>query len=160
MVRFMSQGDICKHYLPNASAHCRTRMAKVEYADAIKTVSGALTKINKKSEHAADQKMVLATHRTAPTTSKACSRLYLRGLSAVTRTTPVSADEQAIRTRFSKVSKAVQARHKNLSYVASDLAAFKAQKDEPNGKNTLMAYLCMVVGDAYDANPNDAMFQG
>ena len=27
-------------------------MAKVEYADAIKTVSGALTKINKKSPHA------------------------------------------------------------------------------------------------------------
>ena len=38
-------------------------MAKVEYADAIKTVSGALTKINKKSPHAKDQKMVLATHR-------------------------------------------------------------------------------------------------
>ena len=134
-------------------------MAKVSWAPGIATVSGALTKINKKSPHAGDQKMLLATHRVAPTTNEGkCNRLYLRGIESITRTTPVSADEQAIRTRFSKVSKAVQARHKNLSYVASDLAAFKAQKDEPNGKKTLMAYLWMVVGDAYDANPNDAMF--
>ena len=134
-------------------------MANVTWAPGISTVSGALSKINKKSPHAGDQKMLLATHRVAPTTNEGkCNRLYLRGIESITRTTPVSADEQAIRTRFSKVSKAVQARHKNLSYVASDLAAFKAQKDEPNGKKTLMAYLWMVVGDAYDANPNDAMF--
>ena len=31
------------------------RMAAVEWADAIKTVSGALTKINKKSPHAQDR---------------------------------------------------------------------------------------------------------
>ena len=67
---------------------CRTRMAKVEYADAIKTVSGALTKINKKSQHAADQKMVLATHRVAPTQNPNCSRLYLRGLNSISRSTP------------------------------------------------------------------------
>ena len=135
-------------------------MAKVEYADAIKTVSGALTKINKKSEHAADQKMVLATHRVAPTTSNACSRLYLRGLKSVTRSTPVTSDEILIRNRFAAVSKAVAKRRKNLSYVQSDLAAFKAQKDEPNGKKTLVSYLWMVVGDAYDTDPNDQMFQG
>ena len=136
-------------------------MAKVVWAPGISTVSGALSKINKKSPHAGDQKMLLATHRTAPTTNEGkCNRLYLRGIESITRTTPVSADEQAIRTRFSKVSKAVQARHKNLSFVASDLAAFKAQKDEPNGKKTLMAYLWMVVGDAYDTNPSDAQFNG
>ena len=127
-------------------------MAKVEYADAIKTVSGALTKINKKSEHAADQKMVLATHRTAPTTSKACSRLYLRGLSSVTRKTPITSDEQLLRNRFTAVSRAVATRRKDLAHVASDLAAFKAQKDEPNGKKTLVAYLWKVCGDAYDQN--------
>ena len=127
-------------------------MAKVEYADAIKTVSGALTKINKKSEHAADQKMVLATHRTAPTTSKACSRLYLRGLSSVTRKTPITSDEQLLRNRFTAVSRAVATRRKDLAHVASDIAAFKAQKDEPNGKKTLVAYLWKVCGDAYDQN--------
>ena len=135
-------------------------MASVIWAPGIQTVSGALSKINKKSPHANDQKMLLATHRVAPTTSDSCSRLYLRGIEAVTRTTPISADEQVLRTRFKKVSKAVSARKKDLNHVASDLAAFKAQKDTPNGKKTLLAYLWMVVGDAYDANPNDAMFQG
>ena len=43
-------------------------MAIAVYADVVSTLSGALTKINKKSPHAVDQKMVLATHRTAPTT--------------------------------------------------------------------------------------------
>ena len=119
-------------------------MAKVEYADAIKTVSGALTKINKKSQHAADQKMVLATHRVAATTNPACSRLYLRGLSAVTRTTPVTADEQAQRTRFATVARMVQARKQDLTKIAGDLAAFNAQKDNPNGKKTMRSYLWMV----------------
>ena len=79
-------------------------MAKVVWAPGISTVSGALSKINKKSPHAADMQMLLATHRTAPTTSPDCSRLYLRGISSVTRTTPVSADELAVRTRFATIS--------------------------------------------------------
>ena len=116
-------------------------MAKVEYADAIKTVSGALTKINKKSQHAADQKMVLATHRVAATTNPACSRLYLRGLSAVSRTTPVTADEIAQRNRFSAIARAVNARRKNITTIAQDVAAFNAQKNEPNGYKTLRQYL-------------------
>ena len=122
-------------------------MAKVEYADAIKTVSGALTKINKKSEHAADQKMVLATHRKAPTTSNACSRLYLRGLSAVTRSTPVTADERAQRNKFAQISKAVALRKQDLAKVATDLAAFNAQKDTAGGYKTLKQYLWHVVSD-------------
>ena len=125
-------------------------MAKVEYADAIKTVSGALTKINKKSPHAADQKMVLATHRVAPTTSNACSRMYLRGLASVTRTTPVKPAEIQVRTKFSAVSRAVAARKQDVSKITSDQAAFNAQKDQPGGKKTLTAYLWMVCGDAYD----------
>ena len=132
------------------ATHCRTRMAKVEYADAIKTVSGALTKINKKSPHAADQKMVLATHRKAPTESKHCSNLYLRGLQSITRTTPITADELAIRARFSAVGRAVAARAKNMSTYQADYAAFTAQKDAPNGKKTFKAYLWQVCGEAYD----------
>ena len=126
-------------------------MAKVEYADAIKTVSGALTKINKKSPHAADQKMVLATHRVAPSTSGACSRLYLRGLSAVSRSTEPTADELAARTRFSIVSAQVAQRKKNLATMNQDREAFEAQKNPPGGKKTLVSYLLMVVGAAYDA---------
>ena len=115
-------------------------MAKVEYADAIKTVSGALTKINKKSPHAADQKMVLATHRVAPTTNPNCSRIYLRGLSAVTRTAPLTANELSARTRFTQVAAMVETRRHDLTKITADQAAFLAQKDSPNGCKTIKAW--------------------
>ena len=125
-------------------------MAKVQYADAIKVVSGALTKINKKSPHAADQKMVLATHRTAETTSKSCSRLYLRGLSSITRSTPIKTEERAARNRFGSVAAAVNTRMHDLSKVTADQAAFLAQKDQPNGKKTMRAYLWRLELQSYD----------
>ena len=116
-------------------------MAKVVWAPGIETVSGALTKINKKSQHAADQQMLLATHRVAATTSTDCNRLYMRGLSSVTRSTPVSQDERAQRNRFSAIAKAVNERRKDLSKVAQDLAAFNAQKDTAGGYKTMRQYL-------------------
>ena len=133
---------------------CRTRMAKVEYADAIKTVSGALTKINKKSQHAADQKMVLATHRVAPTQNPNCSRLYLRGLNSISRSTPVTTEETRIRNRFSAVAAAVAARAKDLMKISADQAAFAAQKDQPGGKKTMRSYLWKLEKEAYDAEHN------
>ena len=130
-------------------------MAKVEYADAIKTVSGALTKINKKSQHAADQKMVLATHRVAPTTQNPnCSRLYLRGLNSISRSTPVTTEETRIRNRFSAVAAAVNARAKDLMKISADQAAYVAQKDQPNGKKTMRAFLWKLEKEAYDAEHN------
>ena len=126
-------------------------MAKVEYADAIKTVSGALTKINKKSQHAADQKMVLATHRVAPTQNPNCSRLYLRGLNSISRSTPVTTEETRIRNRFSAVAAAVSARAKDLMKISADQAAYAAQKDQPNGKKTMRSYLWKLEKEAYDA---------
>ena len=134
------------------ATHCRTRMAKVVWAPGISTVSGALTKINKKSPHAADQQMLLATHRTAPTTSNACNKLYLRGLKSVTRTTPVTADELAVRNRFATVAQQVNTRAHNMSTYPSDYAAFQAQKDQPGGKKTFKAYLWKVLGEVYDEN--------
>ena len=116
-------------------------MAKVVWAPGIETVSGALTKINKKSQHAADQQMLLATHRVAATTSTDCNRLYMRGLSSVTRSTPVSSDEREQRNRFSAIAKAVNERRKHLSKVAEDLAAFNAQKDTAGGYKTMRQYL-------------------
>ena len=127
-------------------------MAKVEYADAIKTVSGALTKINKKSPHAGDQKMVLATHRVAPTTSTDCSRLYIRGLSSVTRSTQPSSAELARRQRFAVVAAAVAERATSLTQMAQDKAAFKAQLDQPNAKKTMKSYLWSLELASYDAN--------
>jgi len=114
------------------------------------TVSGALNKIDKKSPHAADQKMVLATHRKAPTTSPDCSRVYLRGLSSVTRTTPVTAKETGIRNKFAAVSAAVNTRLHDQSKQADDLAAFNLQKDSANGKKTMRSYLWSLEAEAYD----------
>ena len=125
-------------------------MAKVEYADAIKTVSGALTKINKKSPHAADQKMVLATHRVAATTNPNCSRLYLRGLSSVTRSTQPSAGEYAARERFAAVARAVAIRKQDLTKMGPDKEAFLAQKDLPYGKKTMKSFLWALELEAYD----------
>ena len=126
-------------------------MAKATYAPMFETVSGALNKIDKKSPHAADQKMVLATHRKAPTTSPDCSRVYLRDLKSVTRTTPVTAKETGIRTKFAVVSAAVNTRLNDPTKQAADEAAFKAQKDTANGKKTMRSYLWSLESAAYDA---------
>ena len=125
-------------------------MAKTTYAPMFETVSGALNKINKKSPHAADQKMVLTTHRKAPTTSPDCSRVYLRDLNSITRTTPVTAKETGIRTKFAAVSAAVNTRMHDTTKQEADLAAFKAQKDAPNGKKTMKSYLWSLESAAYD----------
>ena len=126
-------------------------MAKATYAPMFETVSGALNKINKKSPHAADQKMVLATHRVASTTSKDCNRVYLRGLSSITRSTPVTEKEIGARARFTSVRAAVYARSKNLSTISADQQAFEEQKNLADGKTTFNAYLWQVCGEAYDA---------
>ena len=126
-------------------------MAKVEWNDAVKTVSGALVKINKKSQHAADQKMILATHRVAATENTHCNRLYIRGLGSVTRSTVPQAKELAARSRFASVAAAVKARSKDLMQQATDITNFLAQKDTAGGKKTMRAYLWKVCGDAYDA---------
>ena len=131
-------------------------MAKVEWADAIKTVSGALTKINKKSPHAADQKMILGTHRVAATSNPNCSRIYIRGLSAVSRTSLPSANELLVRQRFAAVRAAVAARKEDMTKVDADQAAFLAQKDQAGGKVTMNAYLWKICGQEYDAqHPRD-----
>ena len=129
-------------------------MAKATYAPMFETVSGALNKIDKKSPHAGDQKMVLATHRKAPTTSPDCSRVYLRGLSSVTRTTPVTAKETGIRNKFAAVSAAVSARLQDPTKQTADLAAFNLQKDTANGKKTMRSYLWSLESAAYDAEHN------
>ena len=117
-------------------------MAVAVYADVVSSLSGALTKINKKSPHAVDQKMVLTTHRVAPTSQVGkCNRMYLRGLNSVTRSTPVSETETEHRSKFAVVSAAVNARMKDASKQAADLAAFNAQKNDKGGKPTMRTYL-------------------
>ena len=124
-------------------------MAKVEWSTGIDSVSGALSKPSKSGQHSCT-KMLLATHRTAPTESKDCNRLFLR--KKVKRSTPILADEMARRVRFKAVSQAVAARMKNLASIATDQTNFLAQKDEPRGKKTMKSYLWSLELATYDAS--------
>ena len=123
-------------------------MAKVEWSAGIDSVSGALSKPSKSGQHSCN-KMLLGTHRVAPTESNKCNRLYLR--KKVKRTTEVTTKELNARNRFSAVHAAVIARKDNLTTFASDQAAFIAQMNTAGGKKTFLSYLWKVCGDAYDA---------
>ena len=123
-------------------------MAKVNWSAGIDSVSGALSKPGSNPQHSCE-KMLLGTHRTAPTTSSDCNRLYLR--KKVKRTTPVGSDELTNRLRFAAIGTAVAERAKDLSKRTADQQAFLAQKDQAGGKKTLKSWYWMVEGEAYDA---------
>lgn len=123
-------------------------MAKVEWSAGIDSVSGALSKPGKNGQHSCS-KMLLGTHRVAPTESNQCNRLYLR--KKTKRATSPTEDELFARIRFSTVAQMVNERKKDLTKITSDQQAFLAQKDLAGGKKTMKAYYWMVCGDAYDA---------
>ena len=122
-------------------------MAKVNWSAGIDSVSGALSKPGKNGQHSC-AKMLLGTHRTAPTQSKECNRLYIR--KKTERTSIPSTKELAARARFAAVRAMVAERADDLQHISSDQAAFIAQKDTAGGKTTMKAYLWMVCGAAYD----------
>ena len=122
-------------------------MAKVVYSNGIDYISGALNKVKSGGQHS-HEKMLLATHRKAATTSSDCNRIYLR--EKVHRSTPVTQDEISARMRFTAVAQAVNARQRDLSKITQDQQAFIAQKDLAGGKKTLKAWYWMVEGAAYD----------
>ena len=126
-------------------------MAKVNWSAGIDSVSGALSKPGKNGQHAC-AKMLLGTHRVAATQSKDCNRLYIR--KKVERSTQPTSKELAARARFSAVRQMVADRAEDLQHIASDNAAFLAQKDLANGKKTMRAYLWAVCGAQYDAQHN------
>ena len=122
-------------------------MAKVEWSAGIDSVSGALSKPSKSGQHSCT-KMLLGTHRVAPTESDKCNRLYLR--KKTQRSTNPSQDELSARLRFSTVAQAVNARQKDPTKMVADQQAFIAQKDLAGGKKTLKAWYWMVEGATYD----------
>ena len=124
-------------------------MAIVKWNSAIDYVKGALSKPVKKEGHSHGDYLI-GTHREAPSTNPHCSRAYVKGADAYERTTPITPSEVQVRTKFTAVSRAVAARKQDVSKIASDQAAFNAQKDQPGGKKTMTAYLWKVCGDAYD----------
>jgi len=125
-------------------------MAKVEWSAGIDSVSGALAKPGK-GQHSC-KKMLLGTHRNAPTTDDHCNRMYIR--KNAKRSTPITQKEASARLRFSTVSAMIKERKEDLSKIATDQAAFLAQKDLPNGKKTMKAYYWYICGQLYD-NPNN-----
>ena len=122
-------------------------MASVTFSAGIDHVSGALSKPPKSGQHSCE-KMLLATHRTAATTSNKCNRIYLR--TPQKRTTPLSPKEIQIRARFTSVAAMIKARKEDLSQVTDDQIAFAAQKNEPNGKKTMLAWYWKICGAEYD----------
>ena len=124
-------------------------MAKVTWSAGIDNVSGALSKPNANPQHKCE-KMLLATHRTAPTQSSDCNRLYLR--KKMSRSTPLTLDEVAARNRFKSVAGLVKARQQDPSKITSDQLAFVAQKNNADGYKTMKAYLWSVCGTEYDQN--------
>ena len=124
-------------------------MAKVKWAEGIEYVSGLLTKRPKAGKmHSDHANALLATHRVAATTNPDCTRIYMVG--AYKRSTPLSSRELLARGRFAAVAAAVKVRSKDLMQISDDQAAFLAQKDLPDGKKTMKAYLWKVCGDEYD----------
>ena len=123
-------------------------MAKVNWSAGLDSVSGALAKPSKGSQHSCE-KMLLGTHRVAETTSSDCNRLYLR--KPVKRRTLPSTDELLNRARFQTVAAAVLARSKDLSKITQDQADYAAQRDLANGKKTMKAYLWSLELATYDA---------
>ena len=124
-------------------------MGKVKYATGIDYVQGSLAKPKVKNGHSCGTYLT-GTHRTAATTSPDCTRLYIREADTYKRTTPVSANEIAIRERFAAVSHMVSVRKKDLSKITADQAAFLAQKDLPGGKKTMLSWYWMVCSAEYD----------
>ena len=125
-------------------------MGKVKYATGIDYVKGSLAKPKKKDGHSCGTYLI-GTHREAETQNPTCTRLYVREANVYERSTPVTTKEMRIRVRFTAVAAAVAARKDSLEFASSDQAAFLAQKDAPDGKKTMKAYLWKVCGDLYDA---------
>lgn len=128
-------------------------MGKVKYATGIDYVKGSLAKPKVKEGHSCGTYLI-GTHREAATTNPTCTRLYIREADDYVRATAPDQEELARRARFAAVAAAVAARAKDLTKITADQAAFKAQKDEPNGKKTMKSYLWSLELAVYDANHN------
>ena len=119
-------------------------MAKVTFSAGIDHVSGALSKPGSNPQHSCE-KMLLATHRVAETTSKDCNRLYLR--KKPKRSTPVKPSEIIQRERFGAIARAVNTRAHDINKMSQDQAAFKAQSTY----TTMKSYLWALELEAYDS---------
>ena len=125
-------------------------MAKAKVGAAgIEYIQGALKRPKKQDGHNHGNYLV-ATHRTAATTSKDCQRLYTFDADRYVRTSPLSTKELQARNRFRAVAAMVKERAADLMAITQDQVDFLAQRDAANGKKTMKAYLWKVCGQEYD----------
>ena len=125
-------------------------MAKAKVGAAgIEYIQGALKRPKKQDGHNHGNYLV-ATHRTAATTSKDCQRLYTFDADRYVRTAPLSTKELQARNRFRAVAAMVKERAADLMAITQDQVDFLAQRDLANGKKTMKAYLWKVCGQEYD----------
>ena len=118
-------------------------------AAGIETISGAMKRPKKQNGHNHGNYLV-AVHRTAASENPNCQRVYSFDADRYKRSTDPSAKELQARSRFTEVSQAVRQRSKDLMQINADQAAFLAQRDLPDGKKTMKAYLWSVCGAEYD----------
>ena len=119
----------------------------------IETISGALKRPKKQDGHNHGNYLV-TTHRTAASSNPNCQRIYSFEADRYERTTPLTSKELDARARFTAVAAAVKARKQDLSQITQDQINFASQKDQPDGKTTMKAYLWKICGEKYDAEHN------
>ena len=122
-------------------------------AAGIETISGAMKRPKKQDGHNHGNYLV-ATHRTAPSSNPNCQRVYSFDADRYKRSTEPNSNEMAARERFTVIAGMVKARKRDLSKLSADQAAFAAQKNNPDGKKTMLAYYWMVCGEEYDELQN------
>lgn len=120
-------------------------MAKVLFAAGIEVVSGAVNKIDKNSQHAWDENMLLFTHRKAESCSRVCQRGYYRKVNNLPHAyTPYSTEERERQLAFKTASQQVATRRNDLSKMTADQAQLKAIKPDVEangGRITMKSFL-------------------
>ena len=116
----------------------------------IETISGALKRPKKQDGHNHGNYLV-TTHRTAASSNPNCQRIYSFEADRYDRSTPLTSKELDVRARFTAVAAAVKARKEDLMQITQDQNNFASQKDQPDGKKTMKAYLWKVCGEKYDS---------
>ena len=126
-------------------------MANVVWSAGIDSVSGALSKPGSNPQHSCE-KMLLGTHRTAPTTNPNCNRIFMR--KKIKRSTPLTQNEIGARNRFKTVRQMIKNRQMDLNKITQDQEAFNAQKNLSNGCITLKKWYWSICGAEYDQDHN------
>ena len=122
-------------------------------AAGIETISGAMKRPKKQDGHNHGNYLV-ATHRTAPSSNPNCQRVYSFDADRYKRSTEPNSNEMAARERFTVIAGMVKARKRDLSKLSADQAAFAAQKNNADGKKTMLAYYWLICGQEYDESLN------